>query len=151
MGAPRLRVQMEGVAHTHRHPLSTHGELGGARATLARQLRTLAAILLVAYGIVCLVLAFSNVVPGAFIDLGLVVFAAAWAGTRAPRATGVLLLLSGAVIGPVTALAARAAGGTFASAASDRLLVLVFAVPAAAGLVLLLAARLRPRERVSDR
>jgi len=151
MRGPPVRVHMEDMAHAHRHGLSTRDEPGRARATLATQLRTGAVILLVAYGIVCLVLAFTNAVPAAFIDLGLVALAAAWAGTRAPRMTGVLLVLAGAVIGPVTALVARAAGGTYAAAAADRLLVLVFAVPVAAGVLLFLAARLRPPENVSDR
>jgi len=102
-----------------------------------------ALILLVAYGIVCLVLVFSDSsVPGGFIDLGLVAFAAAGAGWYAPRLTGVLLALAGAVIGPATALAARAVGGTYASAAADRLLVILFAVPFAAGILLLVAARI---------
>ena len=37
-------------------------------------------------------------------------------------------------------LVARAVGGTYASAADDRLLVLMFAVPFAAGILLLAAA-----------
>ncbi|HVM57010.1 MAG TPA: hypothetical protein VMT74_06075 [Gaiellaceae bacterium] len=152
MGAPRVRAQMEGMAHVSRHRLAGRGRVGDARATLARQLHTGAGILLAAYGIVCLVLAFSDTVPGTFIDLGLVAFAAAWAGTRAPAMTGVLLVLSGALIGPATALLARAAGGTYAAAAPDRLLVLVFAVPVAAGILLLVAARLRhPGGGVSER
>jgi len=122
------------------HPRSHHLSHGGVAAT-ARLLETGAVILLVAYGIVCLVLVFSDSsVPGGFIDLGLVAFAAAGAGWFAPRPSGVLLVLTGAVIGPATALAARAVGGTYASAAADRLLVILFVVPFAAGILLLVAA-----------
>jgi hypothetical protein len=124
------------------HPRSHHLSVGGVAAT-ARLLETGALILLVAYGIVCLVLAFSDSsVPGGFIDLGLAAIAAAGAGWYAPRLTGVLLVLTGAVIGPMTALTARAVGGTYASAAADRLLVILFAVPFAAGTLLLVAARI---------
>ena len=127
------------------HPRSHHLSYGAWPRP--RVLKTGALILLVAYGIVRLVLAFSDSsVPGGFIDLGLVSFAAAGAGWYAPRLTGVLLVLSGAVIGPATALAARAVGGTYASAAADRLLVILFAVPFAAGLLLLGAARVGGHE-----
>jgi len=124
------------------HPRSHHLSVGSVVAT-ARLLKTGALILLVAYGIVCLVLVFSDSrVPGGFIDLGLVAIAGAVAGWYAPRPTGVLLVLTGAVIGPATALAARAVGGTYASAAADRLLVILFVVPFAAGILLLVAARI---------
>ena len=149
MRGPPARTHMARMAHAHRSRVWSPSPT--SRVALARQLRTCAVILLVAYGIVCLVLAFTDAVPAAFIGLGLVALAAAWAGTRAPGPTGVLLVLAGAVIGPVTALVARAAGGTYAAAAADRLLVLVFAVPVAAGIVLLLSTRLGARESVSDR
>ena len=126
------------MVHTGSHRL-LHGH---AMAT-ARLLQTAAVLVLVAYGIVCLVLVFSDSrVPGGFIDLGLVAIAGAVAGWYAPRPTGVLLVLTGAVIGPATALAARAVGGTYASAAADRLLVILFVVPFAAGILLLVAARI---------
>ena len=135
------------------HPGSHRLSHDHAVAT-ARLLETAAVVVLVAYGVVCVVLAFSDSsVPGGFIDLGLVSIAAAGAGWYAPRLTGVLLVLSGAVVGPATVLAARAVGGTYASVAADRLVVVLLAAPVAAGLLMVLAARVdahdeQPRRRL---
>jgi hypothetical protein len=103
----------------------------------ARLLATGAVSLLVAYGIVSLILVFTDDVPDSFVDLGVLAFAAAAVGWWAPRATGLVLVVSGGVIGPGVALLAGALGGTYASAAPGRLLALMFAVPVAAGLMLL--------------
>ena len=129
------------MAHTRSHRI--------ASATLSpgvRTLETTASALLVAYGIVCLVLALtSSDVPGGFIDLGLVAFAAALAGWYAPVPTGALLAVSGGLLGPAVYLVAYAVGGTYAAAAPARQLVFLFAVPVLAGVLLLAAGRIAPQ------
>jgi hypothetical protein len=117
--------------------LRSHHVHADATPAAARLLATGAVSLLIAYGIVSLILVFSDDVPDPFIDLGVLAFAAAALGWWAPRETGLVLVVSGGVIGPGVALLARAVGGTYAGAAPGRLLALMFAVPVVAGLMFL--------------
>ena len=133
------------MAHPGHHRLLPaalgHTRLG-LTATAARQLEIAAATLLIAYGVVCFVLVFSDAnAPGGVIELGVCAIVSAAVGFLAPGLTGVVLLLAGAVTGPATALIALAVGGNYATTLEPALLVAFFVVPAVAGTLLLAAAR----------
>ncbi len=111
------------------------------RRVLAWYLKVAAVSLLVAYGAVCFVLATADrVVFDGFVEFGVWALVAAGAGWLAPRLVGLLLVLSGAVLGPATWLVARSVGGNYASAVDGRVLVTLFAAPVVAGAMLWLAA-----------
>ena len=105
-------------------------------------LRRAALTLLGAYGVVCVVLPFlDGSLPAGIVDLGVAALAGVAAGVYAPRATAFVLVLSGAVVGPLVALAARLSDAGFPQAIGTALLVVLLAVPALAGLLLLAGTR----------
>lgn len=132
-----LHVQLS-PSRLHRHPLAAVG----ARQVAQRS----AVVLLAAYGFSCMVWGFSDSgAPDLLVSLGLYALAGAMAAQLAPQPTGVVLTIS-ALVGPPIALAARWLGQTYATTLHDGQLAALFAVPFAAG-VLLLAAGARRRQR----
>jgi uncharacterized membrane protein YeaQ/YmgE (transglycosylase-associated protein family) len=122
----------------HRHPL--------AAVDVRHALERSAVVLLSAYGLVCIIWAFSDSgAPDLLVGLGLYALIGALAATLAPRLTGVVVALS-SVAGVLTALAARWLGQTYATTLDDLQLAALFAVPFAAG-ALLLAAGVHRRQR----
>jgi len=131
------------LVHLHARPTA---RLRLDRRALAWYLKVAAVSLLVAYGAVCFVFATADrVVFDGFVEFGVWALAAAGAGWLAPRLVGLLLVLSGAALGPATWLVARSAGGNYASAVDGRVLVTLFAVPVVAGAMLWIAADLEVR------
>jgi len=111
---------------------------------IASRLEIGAATLLVAYAIVCFVVASSDgSVPDAVVDLGVGALVAAGVGWLAPRLTGLVLVLTGAVIGPATVLIARGVGHNYAASLDIRALAALFATPFIAGILLLVADRVK--------
>jgi len=116
------------------------------RVLVAWYLKLAAVSLLAAYGAVCFVLATTDrVLYDGFVEFGVWALAAAGAGWLVPRLVGLLLVVSGAALGPATWLVARSVGGNYASSVGARVLVTLFAVPVVAGAMLLLAAHFASR------
>ena len=132
------------LVHLHARP-TAHPSLD-RRLVVAWYLKVAAVSLLVAYGAVCFVLATADrVVFDGFVEFGVWALVAAGAGWLAPRLVGLLLVLSGAVLGPATWLVARSVGGNYASSVGARVLVTLFTAPIVAGAMLWIAANLEVR------